>query len=122
MKLVRETLVENERSGPEWEALKKAAILKKQQQFSNTFELIPGLGISKIEFTEDPIEDKFNFEFVSDGNFDNLPQYSEGELIGDYGLCYSFLHIESGNAYYVKKKDIEETPEGNIINVYKVKK
>jgi hypothetical protein len=122
MKKVRTTLKENERSGPEWEALKRAAMMKNQANFINSFELIPGLALSKLDYIENPeLGDKNNYEFIDDGSQEELPQYSEGELMGDYKGCYSFIHTETGNAYYAKKEDVKIAPEGRMIDVYKAK-
>jgi len=114
---------ESERSGPEWEALKRTAAAKRKVEFNSTFKIIPGLILSKLDYIENPeLGDKNNYEFINDGSPEELPQYSEGELMGEYKDCYSFIHTESGNAYYAKKEDVKLAPEGRMIDVYRVVK
>jgi len=134
MKIVREYIYEDfiseeemiestGREGSDWQKLKMIHNSKLKQDFDKFFELIPNLFLSKTDYIEDVEVDRSNdYEFIDEGSSEELAEYSRGIKIGHYKNCYSFLHEESGNAYYAKKEEVKETPEGRLIEVYKTKK
>ena len=121
MRIVREHIFEIAgKEGPEWEKLKMIHQNKLNQDFDKFFKIVHNLYLSKIDYIENPeIDGKENYEFIDEGSFEELPQYSVGIWMGTYKNCYSFLHEESGNAYYAKKEEVKEAHEGQMIEVYK---